>query len=65
MLLSQIYIHKEAVVQYILICGSLRIIFDSDKFLLKEVEKIVNDYNENLYKQKTMHMSMQMKMEGF
>jgi len=61
---TSIFLKPEEIMQYRLKCGDLRIVFDNDRYLIKEVEKIVNDYN-NLHKQKVMHMNMQMKMEGF
>jgi len=62
---TSIFLNSEEIMQYRLVCGDLRIVFDNDRYLIKEVEKIVNNYNTNLHKQKTMQMNMQLKMEGF
>lgn len=63
--LTKTFLDTEELMPYVLRCGNLIINIVNDRYLLKEIKKIVDNYNINLHKQKTLHMDMQMKMEGF
>ena len=64
--LNSILVTREELVQYYLICGDLRIVLGSDRYLIKEVSEIVDDYNIQR-KQQNLEQSkkIQLKMEGF